>query len=50
MEVPRLEAESELQLLVYTAATAMPDPTTSVTYDAAGGNASSLTHLSKARD
>ena len=26
MEVPRLRVQSELQLLVYTTATAMPDP------------------------
>ena len=32
MEVPRLMVESELQLLVYTTAAAMPDPSRSV-YD-----------------
>ena len=41
MEVPRLGVQSELQLLVYTTATAMRD---SSTYTTAQGNAGSLTH------
>ena len=44
MEVPRLGVESELQLPAYTTATATPDPSLSVTYTAAHGNARSLTH------
>ena len=39
MEVPRLEAESEMQLPAYTIATAM-----SATYTTAHGHAGSLTH------
>ena len=42
LEVPRLEVESELQLLAYTTATAMT--ATSMTYITARGNARSLTH------
>ena len=30
MEVPRLEVESELQLLAYTTATAMQDPSSTI--------------------
>ena len=46
MELPRLGVESELQLLAYTAATAMQDPSRagSSTYTTAHGNAGSLTH------
>ena len=44
MEVPRLGAESELQLPAYTTATATRDPSLSVTYTTADGNARSLTH------
>ena len=40
MEVPRLGIKSELQLLVYTTAAAMPDPT----YTPAQGNTGSSTH------
>ena len=45
MEVPRLGVKSELQLLAYTTATAMPDPTyiTAHGYTIARGNARSLT-------
>ena len=42
MEDPRLGAESELQLPAYTTATAMPDPSQSVT--TGHSNAGSLTH------
>ena len=47
MEVPRLGVESEIQLLAYTTATAMPDPTSVCdlyTYTAAHSNTRSLTH------
>ena len=44
MEVPRLGVESELQLPVYTTATATPDPTISATYITAHGNAGSFIH------
>ena len=44
MEVPRLEVESELQLPACTTATAMRDPSQSVTYTTAHGNAGSLTY------
>ena len=51
MEVLRLGVESELQLLAYTTATAMPDPSqaASATYTTAHGNAGSLTHLTRPR-
>ena len=42
MEVPRLGVKSELQLLAYATATAMP--VASVTHTTAQGNAGSLTH------
>ena len=41
MEGPRLGADSELQLPAYTTATDMPDPSLSVTYATALGNAGS---------
>ena len=44
MEVPRLGDKWELQLLAYTTAKAMPDPSQSVTYTTAHGNTGSLTH------
>ena len=44
MEVPRLGIKSEPQLLAYTIATAMPDPTLSLTYTTAQGNSRSLSH------
>ena len=44
MEVPGPEAESELQLLASTIATAMMGPTESVTYTTACSNARCLTH------
>ena len=47
MEVPRLEAESELQLLAYTTATPQPQQHKSVTYTTAHCNARSLTHWAK---
>ena len=51
MEVPRLGAASELQLLAYTTAAAMLNPSLSATYTTAHGNTVSLTHpLSEARD
>ena len=43
-QVPRLEAESELQLPAYTTVTAMPDPSGTATYTTAQGNTGSLTH------
>ena len=45
MEIPSLGVKSELQLSAYTTATATRDPTLSVTYTTAPGNAGSLTHL-----
>ena len=47
MEVPRLGVESELPLLAYTTATAMPDLRVSASYPAAHGNARSLMHGSR---
>jgi len=46
MEVPRLGVKTELQLLAYTTATAMPDPSLfcSYTYTTAWSNARFLTH------
>ena len=44
MEVPRLGVKSDLEPLVYTTATAMPDLSTSATYTTVHGNAGSLTH------
>ena len=44
MEVPRLGVESELQLLTYTTATAIRDPSMSATYTIAHSNAGSLAH------
>ena len=44
MEVPRLGVELELQPLAYSIATAMWDPSASVTYTTAHGNNGSLTH------
>ena len=44
MEGARLGVESQLQLPAYTTATATQDPSTSVTYIIAHGNARSLTH------
>ena len=46
-EAPRLGAESELQLLAYTTATATPIQAVSVTYTAAHGKARSLTHWAR---
>ena len=46
MEVPRLEAESELQLLAYTTATSESHLTYTTAHDSAG----SLNPLSEARD
>ena len=43
MEVPRLGVELELQLLVYTTATATPNPSHIATYTTAHSNAGSLT-------
>ena len=48
MEVPRLGAESELQLPPYTTVTAMPDPSRiCATYTTALSNAGSLTHWAR---
>ena len=44
MGVPRLGAELELQLLAYTTATAMQNPSCIYDYTTAHGNARSLTH------
>ena len=44
VKVPGLGVKSQLQLLAYTTATAMLDPTASVTYTTGHGNAVSLTH------
>ena len=44
MEVPRLGVKSDLEPLVYTTATAMPDLSASATYTTVHGNAGSLTH------
>ena len=44
MEVPRLGVESELQLPVYTTATATKDPSRICTYATAHSNTGSLTH------
>ena len=52
VEVPRLETESELQLLAYTIATAMQDLShryRSVTYTTAHSNARSLIHWVRPR-
>ena len=43
-EVPRLGVEFELQLSAYATLTATWDPSVSVTYTTAHGNAGSLTH------
>ena len=43
-QVPRLGVKSELYLLAYDTATAMQDPSMSVTYTTAHGNTRSLTH------
>ena len=48
LEVPKLRVESELQLLTYATATAMPDLATSVTCTTAHSNAGSLTHWARA--
>ena len=51
LQVPRLGVLSELQLLAYATATAMPDPSytaTSVTYTTALSNARSFNPLSEA--
>ena len=50
MEVPRLEAEFELQLPAYTTATAMPDPSHTATYTTAFGKRQILNPLNKATD
>ena len=42
--------ELELQLLAYSTATAMLDPTAPATYDTVPGSAGSLASLSEARD
>ena len=47
MEVPRLGIQSKLQLPTYTTATAMPDPSLSVTCTTAHGNAGSLTYWAR---
>ena len=44
MEVPRLGAELELQLLAYATATATQDPSHICAYTTAHGNARSWTH------
>ena len=44
MGSPRLGFDSELQLLAYTTATAMQDPSASVNYTTAHGDDGSLTH------
>ena len=44
MEVPRLGVKLELQLLVYTTATATRNLSASVTYTTVHSNAGSLTH------
>ena len=46
-EVPRLGVESELHLLAYTTAPATSDPSSSVNYTTARGNAGSLTHWAR---
>ena len=49
MQIPRLGAESELQLRVYTPATATPDLSLicDLPYTTAHGNAGSLTHCTR---
>ena len=47
MEVPRLEAASELQLLAYTTATAVWDLRLVLTYTTPHSNAGSLTHRAR---
>ena len=44
MEVPKLGVKLELQLPAYASATAVPNPSLSMTYTTAPGNAGSLTH------
>ena len=44
MDVPRLEVKWELQLLAYTPATAMPDPSHICDLHHTHGNARSLTY------
>ena len=50
MEVPRLGVESELQLLAYTTATAMPDPSSIYNLHHSLPQYGILNLLSKARD
>ena len=50
MEVPRLRGESELQLLAYTTATAMPDPSHVRGLHDSSGQCQILNPLSRARD
>ena len=47
MEVPRLRVKSELQMPVYSTATAMRDPSCIFCYPTAWGNARSLTHWAR---
>ena len=50
MEVPRLGVKSELQLLAYATATAIPDPRHICNLHTAHSNTGSFNALSKARD
>ena len=50
MEVPRLEVESELQLMAYAAATAMPDPSHVCDLQHSSRQRRILNPLSEARD
>ena len=50
MEVRRLRAESELQLLIYTTATATPDPSHVCNLHHSSWQCQILNPLSKARD
>ena len=50
MDVPRLEVESELQLLAYTTATAMQDPSHVYNLHHSSQQCQLLNPLSKARD
>ena len=50
MEIPRLGVESELQLLAYTTATTMPDPSHICSLHHSSGQCRILNPLSEARD